>query len=71
MDRIKEVFNRFDRNKNGSIDKKELGNLAIALNNPLSVSELHDFFQNIDTDQSGCITWDEFIAYWSCPGEPI
>jgi len=63
-EQIKNIFNQFDKNKNGTIEKKELSSLAIALNDPLSPSELSDFFKNIDYDKSGCITFDEFIKYW-------
>ena len=63
--KIKNIFTQFDKNKNETIEKNELNALAIALNNPLSAAELHDFFRAIDFDKSGIITWDEFIAYWS------
>ena len=61
---IQQIFEQFDRNKNGSIDRNELQNLCIALNDPLSSAELFDFFKNIDTDKSGEISWEEFIDYW-------
>lgn len=64
-DRIKEIFNQFDKNKNNTIEKKELTSLLIALNNELSPAELQDFFSNIDTDKSNTITWEEFIKYWT------
>lgn len=62
---IKNIFHQFDKNKNGYIEKKELQTLAIALNNPLSSAELMDFLKAIDKDNSGQITWEEFIQYWS------
>ena len=61
---IKKIFNQFDKNKNGYIDKNELSSLAIALNDPLSPAELQDFFKNLDKDKSGKISWEEFIKYW-------
>mgnify|MGYP005991540133 FL=1 len=64
-ERIKEIFNQFDRNNNNTIEKKELMSLSAALNNELSPAELQDFFSNIDTDKSNTITWEEFIKYWS------
>ena len=63
-ERIKQIFDQFDKNKNGYIDKKELGTLSAALNEPLSPAELQDFFKNVDKDYSGKISWDEFIKYW-------
>ena len=64
VDRIKQIFNQFDRNKNGSIDKKELYTLSIALNNQLSPAELQDFMRAFDKDNSSSISWEEFIDYW-------
>ena len=64
VDRIKQIFNQFDKNKNGSIDKKELYTLSIALNNPLSPAELQDFMRSFDKDNSSSISWEEFIDYW-------
>lgn len=62
--RIKQIFNQFDKNKNNTIEKKELSTLAIALNYPLSPAELQDFFKCLDKDNSSTITWEEFIEYW-------
>ena len=64
-ERIKTIFKQFDKNNNNTIEKVELQNLAIALNDPLSPAELTDFFKNIDTDNSNQITFEEFIKYWS------
>jgi Ca2+-binding EF-hand superfamily protein len=61
---IKQIFNQFDKNNNGSIDKKELNTLSIALNKPLSPADLHDFMRAVDKDNSGNISWEEFIKYW-------
>ena len=61
---IKNIFNHFDSNNDGLINQRELNRLTIALNDPLTPAELADFFKGIDTDNSGEITWDEFITYW-------
>lgn len=61
---IQNIFNNFDSNNDGLINRRELGSLSIALNDPLTPAELADFFKSIDTDNSGSITWDEFITYW-------
>jgi len=62
--KIKKIFDQFDRDKDGYINKTELNKLAIALNNPLSPPELQDLFRDLDIDKSGKITWEEFIKYW-------
>jgi len=61
---IRRIFDQFDRDNNGFITRKELASLASALNDPLTPAELSDFFNVIDCDNSGKITWDEFITYW-------
>ena len=64
LSNIKKIFDQFDKNNSGTIDKKELLTLSIALNNPLSNASLHSFFREIDLDNSFQISWDEFITYW-------
>ncbi len=67
IERIKSIFNQFDRNNNDTIEKTELKTLSIALNDPLSQAELFDFFRQIDENNNGIISWDEFIRYWNKP----
>ena len=64
IEAIRNIFNQFDKDKSGTIEKKELATLCIALNDPLSPPELQDFFTQVDKDNSGKITWQEFINYW-------
>tara|TARA_B100000768_G_scaffold49738_1_gene48537 strand:- start:9880 stop:10083 length:204 start_codon:yes stop_codon:yes gene_type:complete len=64
MEKIKKIFDQFDKDKDGYINKKELHALAIALNNTLSPAELQDLFRDLDIDNSGKITMGEFIKYW-------
>jgi Ca2+-binding EF-hand superfamily protein len=64
LSNIKIIFDQFDKNNSGTIDKKELSTLSNALNNPLSNADLHSFFRELDLDNSSQISWDEFIAYW-------
>ena len=67
IERTKSIFNQFDKNNNGTIEKTELKTLSIALNNSLSSAEFADFFRQIDKDNSSQISWDEFIHYWNTP----
>ena len=60
----RKIFKRFDRDKNNTMEKKELSNLSIALGNPLSPAEVQDLLVSLDTNNSNTITWDEFIPFW-------
>ena len=64
MEKIKKIFDQFDKDKDGYINKKELHTLAIALNSTLSPAELQDLFRDLDIDNSCKITMGEFIKYW-------
>jgi len=64
LENITKIFYQFDKNKNNTIDKKELKTLSAALNTTLSNAELLDFFKEFDNDKSGFITLEEFINYW-------
>ena len=65
LENITKIFYQFDKNKNNTIDKKELKTLSTALNTTLSNAELQDFFREFDNDKSGFITLEEFITYWN------
>lgn len=63
MEHMKEVFDQFDWNKNGTIEKKEFYNFTLALNEPMTPAEMQDFLDAFDTDNSTTISWDEFTVY--------
>ena len=62
---IKKIFNQYDLNKNGTIEKNELSKLCKDLGDPLTKSELDYALYELDTNNSGKIEWEEFIYYWS------
>ena len=62
---IKKVFNYYDKNNDGSIDKNELNNLCRNLGDPLTKAELDCALYELDKNNSGKIEWEEFIYYWS------
>jgi Ca2+-binding EF-hand superfamily protein len=76
MSVYKAEFDKFDTNKDGSIDVKELGQMVRALG-PLSVlfrladadesgdisdAEVAALFKTADTDSDGTITFEEFLV---------
>ena len=62
---IKKVFNYYDKNNDGLIDKNELNNLCRNLGDPLTKAELDCALYELDKNNSGKIEWEEFIYYWS------
>lgn len=61
----REVFNHFDRNKNGNIDKPEFWELSKALGAEMSPEELDVGWSEVDKNNNGRISFDEFFDWWS------
>lgn len=62
---IREIFDHYDRDGNGSIDRGELVKLLRALGSDADDDELAAAFEVLDADGSGDIDFDEFQAWWS------
>lgn len=58
----KEAFNNFDIDGNGSIDEGELGVVMRSLGYSPTNQQLKDMMQKVDTDGSGGISFEEFVA---------
>eukprot|EP01156_Anaeramoeba_ignava_P023014 Anaeramoba_ignava/c21245_g1_i2.p1 GENE.c21245_g1_i2~~c21245_g1_i2.p1 ORF type:complete len:1538 (+),score=560.45 c21245_g1_i2:48-4661(+) len=63
MKEFREVFDHFDKNKSGSLDKLEFSGCLKSLGEDMSDEELDKVFQQIDTDKSGKIEFDEFVTF--------
>lgn len=61
---LREIFDHFDKDHSGSIDMVELGQLMDALGGHAKFSELVLALSALDTDHSGRIDFDEFVAWW-------
>ena len=59
--RIRDVFATFDEDNSGSITIKELGNIYDALGDGFTEKELITMMDNIDLNEDGFITFDEFL----------
>ncbi|POM61602.1 TKL protein kinase [Phytophthora palmivora] len=55
------------QNGSGDIDIDELRDIAEDLGEPLSEIELQYLAKEFDTDESGAISWTEFITWWKLP----
>ncbi|XP_045385657.1 calmodulin-like protein 5 [Lemur catta] len=59
---FKEVFKRVDKDGDGKIDAKELGEAMQALGKDLSEEDLKGFIKSVDSDGDGAISFPEFLA---------
>lgn len=59
----RKVFDRYDANKSGTIDGKELGRVLGALGVSMSAAEVAEALKELDTDGSGQLSWDEFETF--------
>lgn len=57
----KEAFDMFDRDKDGQIDAKELGNVLRSLGHEPNEQELSDMIYDVDSNEDKRIDFNEFI----------
>ncbi len=62
---LRETFDHFDGDDNGSIDKGEFTNLLDALSADMSAEEVTIGFDIIDTNGNGRIEFHEFYNWWA------
>ena len=62
---IREIFDHFDRNKNGKIETSELTDLLNALGSDMDEDEIKLGLSIVDSDGNGTIEWGEFLTWWS------
>ncbi|CAI2374083.1 unnamed protein product [Moneuplotes crassus] len=59
-DQLREVFNTFDRDGNGSIDAEEIQKVIQELGLDAKSSEIENLISEADKDGNGKIEFDEF-----------
>ena len=62
---IRETFDHFDRDGNGTMDVGEFVSLLQALGAAASAEEVAAGIEALDTNRSGRIDFDEFTAWWA------
>ena len=62
LSEIKEVFAMYDKNKSGSVKRKELGAILRTLGQMPTEDELTEFFHEADADNSGTVEFPEFVT---------
>eukprot|EP01052_Picozoa_sp_SAG31_P030496 SAG31_NODE_3132_length_4639_cov_3.668502_2_plen_200_part_00 len=66
---LEEIFHEVDKDKNGLLDRNEIGQLTRKVGLDLDVSQLTVLYLSMDVDKSGLIDWDEFRKwYYLDPG---
>ncbi|MBK8012256.1 MAG: EF-hand domain-containing protein [Deltaproteobacteria bacterium] len=61
---LREIFNHFDRDGNGTIDPSELKSLLEALGGGFSEEEVRVGLDTIDRNSNGKIEFSEFSRWW-------
>lgn len=67
---LKDVFDLFDKDHSGSISTSELGDVMRSLGQNPTDAELQDMVNEVDTDNSGTIEFNEFMAMMSTSIQP-
>lgn len=62
---ISQLFKKYDKDDNDSIDWDEFRNLIDELIGDIPLQEKARIFDVVDTNHSGRITFDEFIDWWA------
>ncbi len=62
---VLDIFQRYDRDRTGTIDRAEFARLLEALGQNISDEELEIAIDIVDTDRTGKISWNEFRTWWN------
>lgn len=66
---VKEVFDRYDRDKSGDVDLTELQSLLSDLGAEMKFEDLEVAMQELDSNRNGLCSFKEFLAWWSAKVE--
>jgi hypothetical protein len=64
-ERLKAAFDKFDKDKSGAIDLKELKDMIVELGGKITDEQLKEAMDQLDTNKDGTCGFDEFKALWS------
>tara|TARA_B100001750_G_C15449917_1_gene568343 strand:+ start:1024 stop:1359 length:336 start_codon:yes stop_codon:yes gene_type:complete len=64
LEELKEIFDHYDSDGNGVIDREELRRLLVALDPEFTEEDVQLGLQALDGNENGVIDWDEFIEWW-------
>lgn len=61
---LREIFQRFDRDRSGSMDARELGALLEALGKEPDDDQVRALIKRFDADKNGRISFEELSVWW-------
>ena len=61
LEQCREIFNLYDKDKDGTIDARELGDIMRSLGSYPSYEEVNEMLKEVDTDISGKIEFEELL----------
>lgn len=62
---VTDIFNAIDADGNGYLDLKEIGDVATALGFPMEDDKLKVAFKEMDENNNGRVSMDEFVHWWN------
>mmetsp|Transcript_77313 Transcript_77313/g.136419 ORF Transcript_77313/g.136419 Transcript_77313/m.136419 type:complete len:126 (-) Transcript_77313:52-429(-) len=60
---IKTIFEQWDHDGNGTIDRDELSRVMFQLTTNLTAADIDTLLNEVDLDGNGVISFDEFVAW--------
>lgn len=63
-DELLDIFQRYDRDRSGYINRNEFSRLLEGLGQDLPEEELEIALDVVDADRSGRVSWGEFKRWW-------
>ncbi len=63
-DELLDIFQRYDRDRSGSINRNEFARLLEGLGQDLPEEELEIALDVVDSDRTGRVSWGEFKRWW-------
>jgi|EP01049_Picozoa_sp_SAG25_P013439 hypothetical protein len=57
------LFARLDRDSSGHLDPGEVASAMKAVGSPCTPADVQVWWRQVDTDQSGRVSYDEFLAF--------
>lgn len=65
LQEVREIFDHFDKDGNGTIDPNEFADLLDALGSGFSDQEVQLGLEAIDLNKNGRIEFNEFLKWWN------